>query len=102
MSSISDITATCKGLVDQMNRSVQGWHDVVQKSYYDHRLNPLIEIAADYQSAAYNYLRLLEDYDRQIASLAGTSPMGIGIGEHELYRQQIDPNILAQMIDRQR
>lgn len=102
MSSISNITSACREFVDQMNTSAQGWHDVIQKNYYDRRLYPLIDTASDYQSAVYNYLRLLEDYDRRIASLAGTSPMGSGIGEHELFRQQIDPNLLAQMINRQR
>lgn len=102
MSSISNITSACRGFVDQMDRSVQGWHDPVQKAYYDRRLNPLIGVAADYQSAAYDYLRLLDDYDRKIASLAGTGPVGSGIGENELFRHQMDPNILAQLINRQR
>lgn len=102
MSSINNITSACRGLVEQMNRSVQGWNDPVQKAYYERRLNPLIGTATDYQSAAYNYLRLLEDFDRQIASLAGTGPVGTGIGEHELFRQQIAPDILAQIINRKR
>ena len=102
MSSITNISSACRGFVDQMNRSAQGCHDPVQKAYYDRRLNPLIGTAAEYQTAAYDYLRLLADYDRQIASLAATSPIGSGIGENELFRQQIDPNILAQMINRQR
>lgn len=102
MSNISNITSACRGFVDQMNRSTQGWHDEIQKRYYDHRLNPLIRIAADYQSAVYDYLRLVEDYDRKISSLAGINPVGTGIGEHELFKQQIDPNILAQIINKQR
>lgn len=102
MSSISNITTACRGFVDQMNRSAQGWHDEVQKCYYNRRLNPLIETAAEYQSAAYEYMRLLEEYDRHIASLAGTSPIGTGIGEHELFRQQIDPRILEQTISKLR
>ncbi len=102
MNSISNITSACRAFTDQMSRSAQGWHDPVQRAYYDRRLNPLIGTAADYQSAACDYLRLLDDYDRKIASLAGTGPVGTGIGEHELFRQQIDPNILAQMINRQR
>jgi len=102
MSSISEITTACRAFVDQMSKSAQGWHDVVQKSYYDRRLHPLVGIAADYQSAAYDYLRLLDDYDRKISSLAGIGPIGTGIGEHELYRQQTDPNVIAQMFNRQR
>lgn len=30
-------------------------------------------------------------FRRRIASLSGINPKGIGIGEHELFRQQIDP-----------
>ena len=102
MSSISNITTACKGLVDLMGRTSQGWHDMVQKSFYDHRLNPLIGTAADYQSAVYNYIRLIDDYDRRMAALADTSPMGTGIGEHELFRQQSVPNLLEQIMNRQR
>lgn len=102
MSSISNITASCKEFVDRMNRSAQGWNDDVQRKYYNQVLNPMVGVAAEYQSAVYDYMRLLEDYDRRIASLSGISPMGTGIGEHELFRQQIDPDILAQMINRQR
>lgn len=102
MNTISNITSACKGLVDQMNQSAQGWHDVIQKTYYDRRLSPLIGIAANYQSKVYDYMRLLDDYERRIAALAGTSPMGTGIGEHELFRQQMVSDLLAQMINRQR
>lgn len=102
MSSISNITSACRKFVDQMNRSAQGWNDAVQKTYYDRRLYPLIETAADYQSAVCDYMRLLEDYSQRMAAMAGTSPMGTGFGEHELFRQMMDPNILAQMINRQR
>lgn len=102
MSSISNITSSCRGFVDQMNRSARGWSDELQRKYYDKVLNPMVGIAAEYQSAAYDFLRLMDEYDRRIASLAGTSPMGTGIGENELYRQQIDPSLLAQMINRQR
>lgn len=102
MSSISNISAACRNFVDQMNRSRHGWHDGVQKNYYDHRLNPLIDTAVEYQSAVYEYMRLLEDYDHQIASLAGTTPIGTGIGEHELFRQHIDPQILEQIFSKQR
>ena len=102
MSSISEITSSCRGFVDQMNRSAKGWTGELQRKYYNKVLNPMVGIAADYQSAAYDYMRLLDEYDRRIASLSGISPMGSGIGEHELYRQQIDPNLLAQMIYRQR
>lgn len=102
MSSISNITTACRGFVDQMNRSAQGWYDDIQKTYYDRRLNPLIGTATVYQTKVYDYMRLLDEYDRQIASMADISPTGFGIGEHELFRTQIDPDILAQMIYRQR
>ena len=98
--SIPNLMPFCKALIDQMDRSAQGWHDEVQKSYYDRRLYPLIATAADYQSKVSDYMRLLNDYNRRIAELADLSPTGFGIGEHELYRQQIDPNILAQLINR--
>lgn len=97
MSSISNIASACKGLVDQMNQSSRGWDDIIQKSYYSRRLNPLVGTATEYQTAVNNYMRLLEDYERRIADLAGFNPKGSGIGERELYRQQIDPMILEQI-----
>lgn len=102
MSSISNITTSCRGMVEQMNRATNGWNDALQRIYYSQVLNPMISIASEYQSMVYDYLRLLDNYEHRIASLAGTSPMGTGIGENELFRHQIDPNILAQMINRQR
>ena len=100
MSSISDITSACRGFVDQMNKSGRGWHDAVQQNYYKRRLYPLIETVADYQAKVDDYMRLLDNYNRQIAKLADMSPMGTGIGEHELFRQQIDPLVLEQIISR--
>lgn len=102
MSSISNITASCRGLVDQMNRTTQGWHDPIQRSYYERRLNPLLGSAVDYQNTVYSYIQLLGDYERQIAALTGMSPLGTGVGEQELFRQQIDPNVLEQMMHKQR
>lgn len=102
MSNVSNITSACKGVVDQMNRSSQGWRDDIQKAFYERRLNPLIGTAAEYKSAIEGYIRLLEDYNRQIASLVGISSTGGGIGERELFLQQIDPSILSQIINRQR
>lgn len=101
MGSISNITSACKDLTDQMSKSAQGWHDSVQKIYYDRRLHPLIGAAAEYQSKAHEYLRLLDEYNRQIASMADFCPIGTGIGEHELFRQQIDPWILEQIKSKQ-
>lgn len=102
MSSISNITTSCRGFVELMNRTTNGWHDDLQRTYYNHVLNPMISIAAEYQSLVCDYLRLLDNYEHRMASLAGTTPIGTGIGENELFRHQIDPNILAQMINRQR
>lgn len=101
MSSISNITSVCKGLVDQMNQSSQGWHDIIQQTYYSRRLSPLVETAAEYQTDVYHYMRLLDNYEHRIADMAGFSPMGSGIGERELYRQPIDPRILEQMKNKQ-
>ena len=101
MSSISNITSSCKGLVNQMNQSSQGWHDLIQQSYYSRRLHPMVGTAAEYQKDVCSYMRLLDDYERRIAALAGFSPMGSGIGEHELYRQQIDPQLLGYMNGKQ-
>lgn len=102
MSSIPNITASCRGFVDQMNRSAQGWKDELRNKYYNYALYPMVSIAAEYQSSAYDYMRMLDDYERQIAALAGFSPMGTGIDERELYRQQIDPQILEQIKSKQR
>jgi len=101
MSSISNITSACKGLVDQMNQSSQGWHDPIQQSYYSRRLSPLVGKAAEYQADVYSYMRLLDGYERRIAAMAGFSPMGTGIGEHELYRQQINPQVLEYIKSKQ-
>jgi len=101
MSSISNITSSCKGLVDQMNQSSQGWHDPIQQSYYSRRLSPLVSTAAEYQTDVYSYMRLLDGYERRIASMAGFGPMGTGIGENELYRQQIDPQVLEYIRSKQ-
>lgn len=101
MSSISNITSACKGLVDQMSQSTQGWHDVIQQNYYNRRLNPVVGIAAEYQTAVYNYMRLLDEYEHRIADMAGFGPIGTGIGERELYRQPIDPRILEQIKSKQ-
>ena len=49
----------------------------------------------------YSYMRLLDDYERRIAALAGFSPMGTGISEHELFRQQIDPQVLDYIKNKQ-
>lgn len=102
MSSISNITASCRELVDQMSRTTQGWHDPIQSIYYERRLNPLIGTATDYQNSVDSYMRLLDDYDRRISAMAGTSPKGTGVGEHERFRQQINPSILEQLMHKQR
>lgn len=94
MNSISDIATSCKDLVDQMDRSAQAWRDDVQSKFYDLRLNPIIGSAADYQLEVSSYMRTLDEYEHRIAEMAGFGPMGSGIGERELYRQQIDPRIL--------
>jgi len=101
MSSISNITIACKELVDQMNRSSQGWHDPIQQSYYSRRLNPLVVTASEYQLDVYSYMRLLDGYERRIAALAGISSKGTGIGEHELYRQRIDPQFFEHIRSKQ-
>lgn len=101
MSSISSITTACKGLVDQMNQSSKGWHDSIQQSYYSRRLSPLVSTAAEYQTDVYSYMRLLDEYERRIATMAGFCPMGTSIGEHELYRQKIDPQVLEYIRSKQ-
>ena len=101
MSSISNIMSASKGFVDQMNRTSQGWHDPLQQSYYSRRLSPLVGIASEYEAEVKNYMRLLDDYERRIAAMAGFSPTGTGIGEHELYRQQIDPQVLEYIKSKQ-
>lgn len=101
MSSISNINSYCKGLVDQMNQSSKGWHDPIQHSYYSRRLSPLVSTAAEYQTDVYSYMRLLDEYEHRIADMAGFSPMGTGIGENELYRQQIDPQVLEYIKNKQ-
>ena len=94
MDSISKIATSCKGMVDQMDCSAQAWRDEVQRKYYNLRLNPMISSATDYQLEVSNYMRLLDEYEHRIAEMAGYCPMGSGIGERELYRQQIDSRIL--------
>lgn len=101
MSSISNITTACKGLVDQMNQSSQGWHDPIQQSYYSRRLSPLVGTAAEYQTDVYSYMRLLDGYERRISALAGFSSIGSGIEERELYRQHIDPQVLEYIRSKQ-
>lgn len=101
MDSISKIATSCKGMVDQMDRSAQSWRDEVQRKYYNLRLNPMISSAADYQLEVSNYMRLLDEYEHRIAEMAGFGPMGSGIGERGLYRQQMDPRIL-EYISKQR
>lgn len=101
MDSISKIATSCKGMVDQMDRSAQAWRDEVQRKYYNLRLNPMISSAVDYQLEVSNYMRLLDEYEHRIAEMAGFGPMGSGCGERELYRQQLDPRIL-EYISKQR
>lgn len=101
MSSIANISSACKGLVDQMNQSSQGWHDPIQQSFYSRRLSPLVGKTTEYQADVYSYMRLLDNYERRIAAMAGFSPMGTGIGENELYRQQIDPQVLEYIKSKQ-
>lgn len=101
MSSISNITTSCREFVNQMNSSAQGWKDELHSNYYNHVLYPMVGIVAEYQSTAYEYLRLLDEYEHRIAALAGFSPMGSGIGEHELYRQQINPHVLENIMSKQ-
>lgn len=102
MSSISNITSSCRGLLEQMNRSAQGWNDVNQRTYYNRRIYPLIDTASAYQEKVYNYMRLLDEYEHRIASLSGITPMGTGIGENELYRQHLDPLLMEQILSKHR
>ena len=101
MSSISNITSACRGLIDQMNKSSQGWHDGVQQSFYSRRLYPLIEKTADYQAEVCKFMQSLDDYKRRIAAIVGVEPAVTGFGEHELFRDQTDYMIFEQMKNKQ-
>lgn len=79
-------TSICKELIDQMHQTASVCTDNICVDFYNLRVSPLIEDAANYQSEVDHYMRFLDDCTRQIASLTGMNMGGYGFGQRERER----------------